>query len=70
MLRTEVQSDPGRLYDAALQAPVWTLVRLAEIVSAAYDAMENPNDGRSSDAMLEWFPKIAKALDDAGLLIR
>lgn len=53
--------------DAALTAPVWAVVKLAEVIAEAYERIENPNGGRSTDAVLEWFPKIEAALQDAGL---
>ncbi len=65
-------SDPVEFspYGEALNAPVWTLVRLAEVVAEGYDRIENPGkygDEGSSAAAQEWFPKIEAALREAGL---
>jgi len=51
----------------ALEAPVWALVRLAEITAAAYQEIENPGDRGSMETAAEWFPKIEDALREAGL---
>jgi hypothetical protein len=57
--------------ERVLDAPLWTILRVAEIAAETYDRVENPGrygDDGSSAAVLEWFPKLEVALRNAGLL--
>lgn len=60
-----------RFADAPLEAPVWALVRLAEVAAETYDRAENPGkygDEGTMTALAEWFPKLRVALEQAGML--
>jgi hypothetical protein len=55
----------------ALNSPVWSLIRVAEVAAETYERAQNPGkygDGGTMDALAEWFPLLRDALEDAGLL--
>lgn len=56
---------------AVNKAPIAALLHVAAVAAETYDRTEYPGrygDGTSSEAVLEWFPKLHAALADAGLL--
>jgi hypothetical protein len=63
-----VESDPGIFEEYALAAPVWALIRLAEIAAETYEALEHPDERGSMTAAAEHLPRLRDALNEAGLL--
>jgi hypothetical protein len=54
-----------------LIASFYKILKVAEVAAETYEAVENParcGYEKSSDAVLEWFPKLRSALSEAGLL--
>jgi hypothetical protein len=65
-------SQPTSAFEGeALNAPVWSLIRVAEVAAETYARAQNPGEygeGGTMDALAEWFPHLRDALEDAGLL--
>lgn len=57
--------------EAVQEATVSSLIEVAKVAAETYDRIENPDvygtEG-SAAALLEWFPKLRAALNEAGLL--